>query len=361
MPGIMPLQGARAIGVRGENPPMNDSPALVTGVGGFIARQIALDLLRQGRAVRGTVRSLSRAAPLRELLARHGADVSKLEFAAADLESDAGWTEAVAGCRQVLHTASPYPLSQPKQRMALVPAARDGTLRVLRAARAAGVERVVLTSSLVAVMYGHAKQPGRVYTEADWTASDAPEVNPYQLSKTLAERAAWEDVREHGAPELVALNLGFVLGPTLDGEGGSSAKIIGLFLGGKYPGVPDFSLPMVDVRDVSAAHLAALDVPAAAGRRFIVAERTLRFIEVSRLLAEALPAYRRKLPKFEMPDWLVKMIAIVDSNVRTAVADLGKIEHADHTAASEVLGIAFRDAREAVVASAKSLIEHGRA
>ncbi len=335
----------------------DSSPILITGLSGFIARQTALQLLRQGRAVRGTVRRAAGGLPA--LLARHGADVSRLEIVSADLAADAGWDAAVAGCRHVLHMASPYPLQQPRERMALVPEARDGTLRILRAARRAGVARVVLTSSLVAVQSGHPVQPGRLWTEADWSMDDSPTITPYQLSKTLAERAAWDEVQQ-GGPELAVINPGFVLGPTLDGNGGTSAEVIALMLSGKYPAVPHLGLSTVDVRDVAAAHIAALTVPGAAGRRFIATEATLTLMQMAQCLAPAFPAYRSRLPKFTLPNAAVRLLAMFDRNVRTAVPELGKVETASNAAATEVLGIRFRPAAEAVVESARTLIEYGK-
>ena len=336
-----------------------DAPVLITGLSGFIARQTALDLLGQGRRVRGTVRSLDQGDTLRSLLERHGADVSRLTLVAADLRSDDGWLAAVDGCRQVLHMASPYPLSQPRDRQALVPEARDGTLRVIHAAQATGVQRVVITSSLAAVMAGQPVPDGRVFTESDWSDTESLMISPYGISKTLAERAAWDAVRDAG-PELVSINPGFTVGPTLDGHGGSSCDILALMLSGRYPGVPAIHLPTVDVRDVAAAHIAALQVPAAAGRRILLAERTLSMIEMARLMRDQLDPSEHRLPWLEMPDWLVRWLAFFDRNVATALPELGKVYRVDTHTARELLGLNLRDAGEAVLAAARSLLEHGR-
>ncbi len=217
---------------------MNRTTVLITGISGFIARHCAVELLNAGYGVRGTVRSLRRAAEVRDSIAKH-TDVAALEFAEADLESDAGWPEAVAGCAHVLHVASPFPAKQPRDAQQLIRPAVEGTLRVLRASAAAGVERLVQTSSMVAVMYGHPRERTAAFAEADWTRVEDPGVTPYAKSKTLAERAAREfAAQDRSGMHYSSVNPGLVLGPALDRDIGTSAEIIQMFLRGKYPGAP---------------------------------------------------------------------------------------------------------------------------
>lgn len=336
-----------------------DELVLLTGLTGFIAKHTALALLDAGYRVRATVRDPARARSVVEMLGRRGAEVSRLTLAAADLTSDDGWSEACASCAFVVHMASPFPLHDPPDRMALVPPARDGTLRVLRAAHAAGVRRVALTSSFVAMMGGHPVRPGHVWTEADWADVDAPTINAYRISKTLAERAAWDEVKSSGL-ELVALNPSFVLGPGLDATAGASLELIVLLLKGKYPAVPNLSFPVVDARDVAAAHVAALTADGAAGHRFILASDGLVTIrDMGRMIGDAMPEVRSKMPRFTLPNWLVRALALVDKTVAVAVPDLGRREPASNEAARKVLGLSFRSIEEAVVSSARSLREHG--
>jgi dihydroflavonol-4-reductase len=333
---------------------------LVTGVSGFIARQVALDLLNGGYLVRGTVRDASRAESVRETLARAGADVSKLEFVEADLDSDAGWEDALRGTRYVQHIASPFPLEQPRDREALVPAARAGALRVLSAARDAGVDRVVLTSSVAAVEYRPGRPRELVIREDDWTDPEWAALSPYIVSKTRAERAAWDWAVAHGWRErLAVVNPGFVLGPTLDARIGTSLEVIKLFLDGAYPATPNVTFTVADVRDVSAVHVRAMERPAAGGRRLIAAGQTLSLPEIGEILREAFPAFANEIPKRTLPDLLVRLLALFDRSLRSLTPNLGHVVRAESAYVTELTGVSFRPAAEAVRDAARSMIEHG--
>ena len=234
----------------------DQKPVLVTGASGYIALHVVAQLLAAGHAVRGTVRSLDREAELRQALGV-AAGAQQLSFVVADLTSDAGWEAAVAGCELVVHTASPVPMTKPKHEDELVLPAREGALRLLRAASAAGVRRVVLTSSVAAVSAGGQRQDGRAYTEADWSDLDG-DIDAYSKSKTLAERAAWDYVR--GLPddrpmELVAINPSLVLGPNLARDASPSVEVIRKMLAREVPGCPRLGWSMVDVRDLSLIHI----------------------------------------------------------------------------------------------------------
>jgi len=229
---------------------------LLTGISGFIAKHVAVKFLNVGYAVRGSLRRLDRAEEVRSAVTPHlRAGAGALSFAQADLESDAGWAEAIAGVAAVVHTASPFPIRQPKDEQELIRPAVEGTLRVLRAAHAAGVGRVVLTSSTVAVL--NDGKPGDLQDESDWCDVGLPGTTAYAKSKTLAERAAWEFVKGR-VMTLTVINPGLVLGPPLDIHYGSSLRVVERLLKGRDPMVPDFGLPLVDVRDVAEMHLRAV-------------------------------------------------------------------------------------------------------
>ena len=337
---------------------MTDS-VLVTGISGFIAKHVALSLLRAGFAVRGTVRALTTGEKVRATLVRHGADATCLEFVAADLTADAGWTEAVAGCRYVAHVASPFPMSQPLDREGLVPAARDGALRVISAALKAGAERVVMTSSMAAMAY-RANRPATItFGEQDWTDPDWPVLSAYVVSKTRAELAAWDYVRQAGAEARFAtVNPGFVLGPALDSDIGTSLRVIQMIMKGTYPALPPTSFPIIDARDLGELHVAALTKPAAASRRLIGAADTLSMQQMGRELAKAFPAYAHKIPTHRVPAGLVRLAALFNPGLSAILPDLGTVPLADSRYVSELTGVTFRPAAEAVRAAGASLIEH---
>lgn len=336
---------------------MNDNTVLITGISGFIANHCAVELLNAGYPVRGTLRSLGRAQQVKDTLAKH-ADVTNLELTEADLESDAGWDEALAGCAHVLHVASPFPVSQPKDEQVLIRPAVEGTLRVLRSARAAGVERFVQTSSMAAVQYGHPHDRTAPFTEADWTVVDAPGVTPYAKSKTLAERAARDFVREHaGALHYSSVNPGFVLGPVLSADIRTSAEIIELMLKGKYPGAPRVSFACVDVRDVARMHRLALEAQVPSGGRYLGAPQCLWMVEIAKAIRSQLGDAASKVPSRELPDWVVKLVGLFDPKARQIVPELGRELHVDDTLTRKTLQMTFIPATDAAAAMAQSLIE----
>lgn len=334
---------------------------LVTGISGFIAKHVALELLKQGHSVRGTVRSMDRADRVRATLAAHGGDVSRLSFAVADLDREEDWQQAVAGCRLVQHIASPFPLQQPRGREDLVPAARQGALRVLAAARAAGVERVVMTSSMVAMMYRANRPAEMAVRETDWTDPDWKAATPYIISKMRAERAAWDYVNRDWAPErLVAVNPGFVLGPALDADVGTSLQALAMILKGVYPAVPPVDFPIVDVRDLAALHVAAM-APAASGRRLIATGETWSMSRMAREMRAAHPERARRIPVGVLPAFAVRLLSLFDASLRTLRADLGVRPTGDSAYVTKLTGVDFRPAAEAVRAASQSLIKLGLA
>lgn len=339
---------------------MSDELVLVTGGTGFVGTACIIRLLGDGVRVRTTVRDLGRADEVRELVRGAGADPGGIEFVAADLMHDAGWSEAVAGATHVLHVASPFPARQPKDEDELIVPAREGALRVLGAARDAGVRRVVQTSSFAAIGYGR-PDPGRPYTEADWTDPDGPGVTPYAKSKTLAERAAWDFVdREGGGLEFATVNPVGIFGPALGTDLSSSLELLRQLLDGSFPVVPNGSVGAVDVRDVADLHVLAMRHPDAAGERFLAASGdAITYIELARLLRARLGERARRVPTRVIPDWVVRVGAPFNRELRLMSQELGRRGDASHEKATRVLGWTPRDRDESVLASARSLIDHG--
>jgi nucleoside-diphosphate-sugar epimerase len=334
---------------------MPDELVLVTGGSGFVGSHCIRRLHEDGYRVRTTVRSLSREPEVRAM-----AGDGPLEVVAADLTADAGWAEALAGCAYVLHVASPFPLGQPKHEDELIVPARDGALRVLRAAREAGVRRVVLTSSFAAIGYGHG-HPDKVYDETSWTDVDGPGVSAYAKSKTIAERAAWDFVDGDGTPlELAVVNPVAVLGPLLGPDASTSIELVRRLINGSMPGTPKVAYGIVDVRDVADLHVRAMTAPEAAGERFLAMGEDFRWIsEMGEWLREALPDRARKIPRRSLPSVLVRLTALFDGSLRQLVPELGVRKRATNEKARRLLGWAPRSDREAVVASGESVLALG--
>lgn len=336
---------------------------LVTGGSGFIAGHLILRLLADGHRVRTTVRSDARGEALRALLRDNGTEPGeRLEIFLADLLKDAGWREAATGCDYVFHTASPFPLDAPKDEAELITPAREGTLRVLKAARDAGAKRVVVTSSFAAIGYGHPSRDA-AFTEADWTVIDGPDTQAYMKSKTLAERAAWDFIaREGGSLELATVNPVAVFGPALGADISSSIEIVRAMLTGEMPAAPKIHFGIVDVRDVVDLHVRAMISPEAKGERFLaVAGGAVSLMQVARVLKACFPKEAAKAPGFELPNWLLRVLAVFVPFARTAVPHLGVIRQASNERARRLLGWSPRTNEEAIVATAESLIRLGLA
>jgi nucleoside-diphosphate-sugar epimerase len=337
------------------------STILVTGGSGFIASRCILQLLAAGHDVHTTVRSLKRESEVRALLKAGGEELGgRLSFAAADLERDTGWPQAVAGCEYVLHVASPFPAHLPRYEDELIVPAREGTLRVLRAARAAGVRRVVLTSSFAAIGYGHTPQRAP-FDETNWTNLEGGAMTAYVKSKTLAERAAWDFIaREGGALELAVVNPAVVFGPVLGADYAASILLVKRLLDGTVPGCPQIQFGVVDVRDVADLHLRAMTDPAARGERFLaVAGDFVSVLEIARVLKRRLGGWARRVPAWQVPNWLVRLAALADPTVRQILPELGKPRNATSEKARRLLGWAPRSSEEAIVAAAESLMRLG--
>jgi nucleoside-diphosphate-sugar epimerase len=334
---------------------------LVTGGSGFIGTHCILQLLAAGHQVRTTVRSLKREDDVRAMLKAGGAEPGKrLTFFAADLENDAGWSQAVAGCEYVLHVASPLPQTVPKNEDELIVPAREGTLRVLRASRDARVKRVVLTSSFAAIGYGH-KEQNAPFDETNWTNLSGDDVAPYAKSKTLAERAAWDFIaKEGGELELSVINPVGVFGPVLGPDYSTSILIVQRLMVGALPGSPQLYFGVVDVRDVADLHLRAMTHPAAKGERFLaVAGDFMSMQGIAKVLKNRLGASAKRVPTRELPNWVVRLAALRDPAVKLILPELGKVKNATSEKAKRTLGWAPRSNEEALVATAESLVRLG--
>lgn len=339
---------------------MSDT-VLVTGASGFIAKHIIALLLSHGFNVRGTLRNVQAGDAVRRAVLPDDSDPAALTFATADLGREDDWRAACAGCRHVVHVASPFPLKQPKDRAALVPIARGGALNVIRAAISAGAERVVMTSSMVAMMYRSDRRADRVVRESDWTDPDWHSLTPYIVSKTLAEKAAWQEVeRDSKRSMLVTINPGFVLGPPRDTHTSTSVAAFAMILKGAYPAVPPVAFPVVDVRDLASVHVSALTAPVA-GRRLIAAGETLSMKEMALELHALFPQRARRIPTAELSPTLARTIALFDANLRALNADFGVRPIADASETTRSTGLAFRSARETLKDTADALIRLGLA
>ncbi|MFJ3035282.1 SDR family oxidoreductase [Curtobacterium pusillum] len=346
---------------------MNDidhaRPVLVTGGSGFIAGHVILRLLAQGRRVRTTVRSLGRQDAVRAVLGDAGAEhLDLLEFVAADLTRDDGWDLAVDRVDGVLHVASPVRPGHVDDEDEVIEPARRGTLRVLGAARSAGVRRVVLTSAFHAAGFGHGRVD-RVFTEEDWSPLDGPGMDAYGRSKVLAERAAWEFAGETGSPELVTILPVAVLGPVMGDAVSGTNHLLQRMLNGEMPGFPDLAIPFVDVRDVAAAHIAALDVPAAAGKRVLLSaqETATPLRDVGALLRSTFGERAEKVPTRNIPSLVVRTAAPFRPEFRDLVPELGYVKRLSTAREHELLGLSPRPWSEAVVAGARSMLDRGLA
>ncbi|OSZ72142.1 epimerase [Sphingomonas sp. IBVSS1] len=327
---------------------------LVTGASGYIAGFVIKALVADGWQVRGTIRNLARAAEVRATLG-----LPDLELVACDLMSDAGWAEAMAGVDYVQHIASPIPAGEPKDPNELIVPAREGALRALRFAQAAGVKRVVMTSSMAAIAYGH-PDGSPPFTEANWSNIDSMDAYAYIKSKTLAERAARDWMAAHGgAMEYVSINPAAVLGPVLGADFSTSLEVVKKLLDGALPGLPNLGFGVVDVRDVAALHVQAMVTAGLNGERFIAQGRFIWMREVAEVLKAGLGAKAKRVSTRGLPNWLLKLLANFDATVKMVVPELGRRRDASAAHALQLLGWKTRDEATTILDCANSLIEKG--
>ncbi|MFI5610655.1 NAD-dependent epimerase/dehydratase family protein [Amycolatopsis sp. NPDC051903] len=332
-------------------------PVLVTGGTGYVGGWCIAELLRRGHDVRTTVRSAAKEAAVRRAVGSEIDPGDRLEVVVADLTADAGWADAVAGCTHVLHVASPLGGDGSRDPDAFIGPARDGALRVLKAATDAGVERVVLTSSCAAAAPPIGTRSDDVYDERLWTDVSDRRLNPYRRSKAVAERAAWDFMAGHGgSTTLTTILPGAVLGPVLDGQALGSVQLIGTLLGGRVPGVPRLGYGVSDVRDLADLHLRAMLAPAAAGERFIGVGEFLWLRDAAREIREKLGPAASRVPTRGLPDFVLRALALVNSGVREVAPDLGRKNVYTSAKALRLLGWQPRPAGTTVLDCARSLV-----
>ncbi|TJV00278.1 MAG: aldehyde reductase [Mesorhizobium sp.] len=340
---------------------MSGELVLVTGGSGFLGAHCILALLKAGYRVRTTVRSAKRQADVLAMLKAGGTEPDgSLSFAIADLMADAGWPQAVAGCDYVLHVASPFPPGVPKHEDDLIVPAREGALRVLRAARDAGVKRVVLTSSFAAIGYGPMPPDGRPFTEESWT-DPTGKVSAYVKSKTLAERAAWDFIAaEGGGLELAVVNPVGIFGPVLGSDHSTSTEFVQRMMNGAMPGLPRLSFGVVDARDVADLHVRAMIDPAARGERFLAVSGDFMTVrEIAQTLKTRLGDAAARVSTRQLPDWLVRIVGLFNPEAAQLVTELGKVKNATNAKALRMLGWAPRSREDALAAAGESLIRLG--
>ena len=337
------------------------SVVLVTGGSGFVGTHCIVRLLEMGHSVRTTVRNRNRQADVLRTLAEAGIDGGdRLSFHVTDMLAEAGWKEALAGCDYVLHVASPFPATAPRSEDELIRPAREGTLRVLRFARDAGIRKVVITSSSAAIMYGHPLQTAR-FDETVWTHVEGRHVTAYAKSKTLAEQAAWDFLEtEGGQLRMTVINPVGIFGPVLSKDLSASVLLIKMMLEGKMPAMPRISFGVVDVRDVAALHIRAMEDSTTDNERFLaVADGTLSFEEIAYLLKDQLGERARKVGTRTLPDWTVRLIAVFSRQVRGALPEIGNIKEASNEKAKGLLKWQPRSKEESILATARALLDKG--
>lgn len=340
---------------------MNKQLVVVTGGSGFIAVHIILQLLQQGYAVRTTVRSLKKVDLIHNMLTTGGqTDFSNLEIVEADLTTDKNWDQVMADATYAVQVASPTPTLNFKNEDEMIRPAVDGTLRVLKAARDAGVQRVVLTSAYGAVFAGH-KNRTTPYTEKDWSDLSAKNIHPYQKSKTLSEQAAWNFIKTEGhGLELAAVNPVGVMGPVLASDYSHSNIQIQDLLTGKTKAVPKVDSGYVDVRDVARLHILAMTAPQANGERFLATTgETLSMLDVANVLRDAFPAFASQLPTKELPNAVVKAAALANPMLKMVAGLVGTYAETSNHKAVTMLDWHPRSAKDAIIATAQSMIDLG--
>ncbi len=331
---------------------------LVTGATGYIAKHLVLQLLEAGYTVKGSARTTARETELRDALSPHLSDpaaLDRLSVVALDLTSDAGWAEAMAGVDVLMHTASPFPMTQPTNEDDVIRPAVDGALRAVQAARAAGVTRVIMTSSVAAVSSKDLAPGQTELTEEDWTDPNHPTAVPYVKSKMLAEKAVW-DWHASEAPEMqiTMINPGLVLGAPLDDRFGTSIQIIERVLSGKDPMLPRVGFTCVDVGDIATMHIRAMERPDSIGQRFLGVDRFLWFQDVAQILKAQHPD--RKIPAGTAPNLLIRFLSLFDPSIRTILPSLGRKDVLSNTSARITLGMEFRNVEESIRETGEYLI-----
>ena len=337
-----------------------NNKVLLTGVSGWIAKHTTIELLNSDYEVLGTVRNDSLIEQTKETINKH-APIDNLSFVELDLLKDDGWNEAAQGCKYIMHLASPFPFKVSNNRNSLLAPAVDGTLRVLNAGLNANIEQFIVTSSIAAMFRKPIRSNPYSFDENDWTDENWKEgVGDYFLSKTKAEKAAWELMESKRLKnKLTVINPGGVFGDALDKKGGTSIEYVKQFMKGKFPAAPKWGILISDVKDVAKAHVACIGNTKVGGRRLIVGKEVKKLIELSQIMAEAMPEYAKKLPKKELPNFMVKLISFFDSSAKTMIPDLGITMQTDTSYAEDLLRLKFNPAKGCISETAKSVVRLG--
>ena len=320
----------------------------VTGASGFIAKHILRELFNKGYEVRASIRSDRRKAEIEALFPG-----KTIEFAYLDLEKDDGWNEAMQGCDVLMHTASPFPMADPKDPQDLIRPAVEGTLRAMKAAKAAGIKRVILTSSNAAIYKEKGKAIDAPSNETNWTDPEGSATSAYEASKTLAEKAAWNFVGENTDMSLTTINPGAVFGPAMDAKYGTSLELVERAMKGQDPMAPPMELPMVDVRDVAMLHVAAIDLDASKGERFSATSETLTFQKMNQLLREIDPTL--KAPTKVAPLWLLRVFSLFMPEVKGVLQNIGRSLTVSGAKAEKVFGFTWIPVKDSLAASVESI------
>lgn len=347
---MSPLQGSN----------MEMKKVLLTGVTGFLGSHTTIQLLEKDYQVVGTLRNMTRAEDIKATIAKHTSKIANLSFVEADLNDTSIWEEIVQNVDYVMHIASPFPTKLPKNDAEIVRPAKEGTLAILRAAAKNGVKRIVITSSSGAIVYGKAKaQRAGTYNEEDWTdETNIADSTPYFRSKTIAEKAAWEFIKQDNSGlELATICPGAIQGPVLSKDFSASNNVIIKAMDGSVPALPDIGFDMVDVRSVADLHIRAMEMDAAKNQRFVGSNGFLSFKDVADILREAYP--NRKLPKTVLPHFAVRLFSNFDSTLKPILNDLGIERKVDNSKAKNLLGWQPIPVKEAVLACAASVLEQG--
>jgi dihydroflavonol-4-reductase len=331
---------------------------MITGVSGFLGSHMAVEGLKRGYQVVGTIRSKEKEVEVISTLKPHvSADqLNNLQFSYCDLTIAEGWSEAMEGCEAIIHVASPFNLELPKHEDDLIIPARYGVKHVFEAALQNNIHRIVQTSSIAAIMYGNEKGKSN-FDETNWTDVNGPMVSPYTKSKTLAEKLVWEFVQNNPQLKVTTINPGFILGPILGKDPGTSAAVVLKMMKGEYPGVPQLGFPTVDVRDVVDLHFKALESETAIGQRYAAVSESIWFKEIAQFVLEAQPSYNKKVKPKELPNWFMKIFALFEKSTRMIIPELGFKAIVSNEKAKQQLGFAPRSAKEAVIATANALVE----
>lgn len=327
----------------------------ITGVSGFLGSHMALHGLKNGYHIVGTVRNKEKAEETRTMLSQYldASALEKLEFKFADLLVADGWNDALKDCEAVIHVASPFILELPKHEDDLIIPARNGVKHVFEAALKNNITRIIQTSSSVAIVYGHEKNKTD-FNEADWTNHKSKMASPYTKSKTLAELDVWDYAKKYPHLKISTVNPGFVLGPILGNDPGTSAMVILRMLKGEYPGVPKLGFPTVDVRDVVELHFLALENPNAIGQRYAAVSESVWFSDLAKFVIEADPQFSKKVRTFEMPNWFVTLYSYFEKSAKMILPELGFKANISNEKAKSELGFKPRTVKETVAATVES-------